>query len=192
MKSFLSTVSGRLLAGLALSWALVATVAYALTIPPTVSPRQFPTQQTHYVRFVVNYNDCVLVSNTCSVKRAALPYNSFIVRAYQQVSTAFNSGTTDTLALGTASGGGQIVAAQTVHAGTAGLPLTVLAANLGLAATGNGIAQTGANGGFDLWSVYAQTGAAPSAGQAELIVEYFAPNDGSCVYTPLGSTNPPC
>ena len=35
----------------------------------------------------------------------------------------------------------------------------------GIAATGNGIAQTGTNGGFDIWVTYAQTGAAATAGQ---------------------------
>jgi hypothetical protein len=200
MKRFIERVGVRYLAGLTAFLSLVAVGLFALqdmpvralTIPPTVSPRQFPTQQVHYIRFVVNFNDCVLVANTCSVRRAALPYNSYILRASQQVSTAFNSGTTDTLALATTSGGGQIVAAQTVHAGTAGLPLTIVAANLGIAATGNGIAQTGVNGGFDLWSVYAQTGAAPTLGTAELVLEYIAPNDGSCVYVPQGATSPAC
>lgn len=192
MKSFLAKVGARFTVALAAAYLGLGLAAWALTVPPTVSPRQFPTQQVHYARFVVNFNDCVLVANTCSVKRVALPYNSYILRASQQVSTAFNSATTDTLALATTSGGGQIVAAQTVHTGTAGLPLTIVAANLGIAATGNGIAQTGTNGGFDLWSVYAQTGAAPTAGVAEIVLEYIAPNDGSCVYVPQGATSPAC
>ena len=178
--------------GAALGLILSAVAAFALTIPPQYAPQQYTSAQTHYVRFTVNFNSCVLVSNTCSVKVGALPYNSFVVRAYQQVYTAFNSGTTDTLAVGTASGGAQLVAAQTVHATTAGLPLTVVAANLGTAATGNKIAQTGANGGFDVWVTYAQTGAAPSAGSAVIILEYFAPNDGSCVTVPLGGTAAGC
>jgi hypothetical protein len=155
-------------------------------------PRLFLSQQTHYLRFTVNFNSCVLVSNTCSYKVGAVPYNAFIVRGYQQVTTAFNSGTTDTLAIGTASGGAQLVAAQTVHAGTAGLPLTIVAANLGLVATGNNAAQTGADGGFEIYATYAQTGAAPTAGVAVVILEYFAPNDGSCIAVPLAATAGPC
>lgn len=179
--------------GAVVGLALSAIAAYALVIPPQFAPQQYNSAQTHYVRFSVNFNSCVLVAGTCSFKVGALPYNSFVVRAYQQVYTAFNSGTTDTVAVGTSSGaGGQLVAAQSVHAATAGLPLTVVAANLGTAATGNGIAQTGANGGFDIWVNYTQTGAAPTAGSAAIILEYFAPNDGACVTVPLGGTAPGC
>jgi len=188
---FLRTLGGALATAL-FGCGLLATVAYALVVPQNFAPRAFNTQQTHYLRFTVNFNSCVLVSNTCSFKVGALPYNAFVVRAYQQVTTAFNSGTTDTLAIGTASGGAQLVAAQTVHAGTAGLPLTVVAANLGIAATGNGIASTGGDGGFDVWATYAQTGAAPTAGVAVVIIEYFAANDGSCPVVALGTTSPAC
>jgi hypothetical protein len=180
------------LIGLGVGSFLIGPAALALVVPQQFSPRIFPTQQVHYTRFVVQFNDCVLVSNTCSTKRAAVPYNAYILRVSQQVTTAFNSATTDTLALATASGGGQIVAAQTVHAQTAGLPLTVVAANLGIAATGNGITPTGGNGGFDIWAVYAQTGAAPTAGVAVIVIEWIAPNDGSCVLVPLGATSPAC
>lgn len=193
MKSYLQRVSGKLIASLALSACLFATGVYALVVPQAFPPRQFPTQQVHYDRFVVNFNDCVLVSNTCSVRRGALPYNAYLLRATQSIITSFNSGTTDTLALATTSGGGQIVAAQSVHgAAGGGTALTVVAASVGTAATGGGIAQTGALGGFDIWSVYAQTGAAPTAGQAVIVLEWVAPNDGSCVYVPNGSTSPAC
>jgi hypothetical protein len=167
-------------------------LVYALIVPASYPPRQFNTQQTHYIRFTFPYNGCVLVTGTCSVKVGSVPYNAFITRGYQQVYTAFNSGTTDTLAIGTSSGGAQLVAAQSVHAAGPGAGLTIVAANLGTAATGNGATQTGANGGFDIYATYAQTGAAPSAGSASVILEYFAPNDGSCVVAPVGSTAPGC
>lgn len=184
---------GGLLAGIALSLSLFATGVYALIVPQVFPARQFPTQQVHYTRFVVNFNDCVLVANTCSVRRGALPYNAFLLRAWQQIITSFNSATTDTLALATTTGGGQIVAAQSVHGATGGATaLTVVAANVGIAATGNGIAQTGGLGGFDIWSVYAQTGAAPTAGQAVIALEWLAPNDGQCVYVAQGATSPAC
>jgi hypothetical protein len=179
--------------GLGVGSFLVGPAALALVIPQNFAPRAFQTQQVHYLRFVVNFNDCVLVAGTCSVKRGAVPYNAFIIRATQQIITNFNSGTTDTLALATASGGAQLVAAQTVHAGAGGgTALTVVAANLGIAATGNGIAQTGGDGGFDIWSVYAQTGAAPTAGQLVIVIEYIGPNDGSCILVPMGSTAGAC
>jgi hypothetical protein len=178
------------------SAALVASQpAKALTSPPTYSPRVFNTQQTHYLRFVVNFNSCPLPASAgnCSYKVGSLPYNAFVVRAYQQVYTAFNSTTTDTLAIGTASGGAQLVAAQSVHTQTAGLGLTVVAANLGTVATGDGATQSGGNGGFDVWATLAYTGSSPAtAGSAVVIIEYFAPNDGGCYPVPQGSTAVGC
>jgi hypothetical protein len=190
MRNFLRSVIAGVAGALMLTGALAP--ALALTVPPTYAPRAFNTQQTHYIRFTFAFNGCVLVSNTCSVKVGSLPYNAFVVRAYQQVTTAFNSGTTDTVALGVSSGGAQLVAAQSVHASTAGTALTVVAANLGLAVTGNNVTPTGADGGFDVYVTYAQTGAAPTAGQATYIIEYFAANDGSCSPVPLATAQPPC
>lgn len=172
---------------------LLASAAFALIVPQAFPPRQFPTQQVHYTRFVVNFNDCVLVAGTCSVRRGAFPYNAFLLRAWQQIITSFNSATTDTLALGTTTAGVNIVAAQSVHGASGGATaLTVVAANVGEAITGNGIAQTGALGGFDLWSTYTQTGAAPTAGVAVMAVEWLGPNDGQCIYVGLGATAPAC
>jgi hypothetical protein len=165
-------------------------IAYAQRGP---TPRSFASQQTHYLRFNVNFNSCALVSNTCSVKVGAVPYNAWIARAYQQINTSFNSGATDTMALATASGGGQLVAAQSVHGAAGGATsLTIVSTNAGTVATGAGIAPTGAEGGFDIWAVYAQTGAAPTAGTASYVIEYFAPNDGACTTVPLGGTAPAC
>lgn len=194
MKKLFNRVGGGFLAGLALPLSLLATGVMALTIPATFSQRMFPTEQTHYIRWVANFNSCTIpIAGNCSFKFASIPYNSYLLRVSQQVTTAFNSTTTDTLAVGTATGGAQVVAAQSTHAGTAGLPLTVVAANLGIAATGNGIAQTGTNGGFDLWTTMASTGAAaPTQGVAVLVLEYIAPNDGACVFVSQGTTSPAC
>lgn len=192
MRNIFNRSNAAFIAAAVLSFMVGSYAAYALIVPQAFAPRQFQTQQVHYTRFVVSFNDCTLAAGTCSTRRGALPYNAYILRATQQVITAFNSGTTDTLALATTSGGGQLVAAQSVHAQTAGLPLTIVPANLGLAATGNGIAQTGAEGGFDIWAVYAQTGAAPTAGQAVVALEWLAPNDGSCAVVPQGATAPGC
>ena len=76
------------------------------------------------------------IAGNCSFKVGAVPYNTFIVRGYMQVYTAFNSTTTDTMAVGTASGGAQLVAATSTHAAGPGAALTIVAANLGTAATG--------------------------------------------------------
>jgi hypothetical protein len=180
----------------------VSMAAFALTVPATFGPRQMATQQTAYFRINVvatttgisaNGITCVAAVTggaNCSVKVGALPYNAYVVRAYQQIITSFNSTTTDTLGLGTTTAGVNLVAAQSVHGAAGGSTvLTVVAANAGITVTGNGIASTGANGGFDLYVNFTYTGGnIATAGQAILVLEYFAPNDGTCVDVPLGST----
>lgn len=165
----------------------------ALTVPPQFPPRQFPSQQVHYIRFSVDFNSCVYVSLTCSFKVGALPYNAYVLRVNNQVTTAWNAGTSAAIALGTASGGAQIVASVVTGPGTGGgTASTVVAANIGVAATGNGIAQTGSDGGFDLWATILVVGALPTTGQTNYVLEYIAPNDGQCTYTPMAATNPGC
>jgi hypothetical protein len=174
-------------------------VAMALTVPATYPPRQFQTEQTHYLRFTVNYNDCVLVSNACSLKRGAIPYNAFVIRAYQQIITNFNSGTSDTIGIGTwasasiqpvaSGGGGLIVLPQSVHSGAGGATtLTVYSGSAGIGSTGGGDLAEGTDGGFDIYTLYVQASTAPTAGQAVYVIEYIAPNDGTCVSVPIGST----
>jgi hypothetical protein len=152
--------------------------------------RMFSDQQTHYWRFSVNFNSCVYVGLTCSVKVASVPYNAFIVRAYQQVTTTWNAGTSAAVALGTAVGSGNIVASQVMGAAGAATALTV--AGLGIGVTGNGIAQTGTLGGFDIYATILVVGALPTAGASQYVIEYIAPNDGSCTSVPIGATAPAC
>jgi hypothetical protein len=174
-------------------------VAYGLAVPVVFGPRQVYTPQVAYFRINATFNSingqpCVLVSGACAVKIGALPYNSYVIRATQQIITNYNSGTTDTLSLGTTSAGAnELVAAQSVHTGAGNQSsLTVASSGSGIQVTGNGVTPTGANGGFDLWVKYAQTGAAPTAGQAIIILEYIAPNDGTCTDVALGATAGAC
>jgi hypothetical protein len=207
MRKYLRSALAGLGVGLTLFAAValnLAPIAYALTIPPTFAPRYFPWQVTHYSRHLITVSSTgIQVDNgpaanftagSASVKVGAIPYNSFVVRGYQQVVTACNAGTTCTLAVGTASGGGQLVAAQPILSAGGSTALTIVAANAGIAATGNNIAQTGADGGFDLYVTVAQTGAVATAGTVVLVLEYFANNDGAC--TPgvpfPGGTAGPC
>ena len=168
--------------------------AFALGASAAFPPRVFPSQQTHYLRFTVSFNACVLAAGSCAVKVGALPYNAFVVRGYQQIVTNFNSGTTDTLSVGVSpSNANELVAAQSVHAGAGGVTaLTLAATGSGTQATGAGTAQTGSNGGFDVWVKYTQTGSAPTAGSAVIVLEYFAPNDGTCTAVPSGASAPAC
>lgn len=165
-------------------------LARALTSPATYAPRMFQTQQVHYERFSFAFNSCVLVSNACSLKMGALPYNAWLTTFRQQIITSFNSGTTDTIGFGLASGGVTVVAAQSVH-GAAGDATALSLVHAGITLTGNGVTPTGLDGGFDLFATYAQTGSAPSAGLAVFELEYVAPNDGACTNAPLGSVPTP-
>jgi hypothetical protein len=182
--------------GFAIASLIAALIApsLALTAPATFPPRVFQSQQTHYLRFTVSFNSCVLTTGACSYKVGALPYNAFVVRGYQQIVANFNSGTTDTVSVGvTPANANELVAAQSVHAGAGGVTaLTLSATGSGTQVTGAGAAQTGSNGGFDVFVKYAQTGSAPTAGQAVIVLEYFAPNDGACTAVPNGATAPAC
>jgi hypothetical protein len=117
------------------------------------------------------------------------------MRAYQQIATSFNSLSTDTIAIGvTSANGNELVAAQSVHGAAGGATaLTVVSTAAGTVVTGAGATSTATNGsGFDIWVKYAQTGTAPTAGAASYIIEYAAPNDGSCAPVPQGSTAIAC
>src|SRR5258707_12612793 len=71
--------------GLGIGGFLLGPAALALVVPQQFPPRQFPTPQGHYTRFLVNFNDCVLVANTFSVARGAPPYTPYHLRVSQQV-----------------------------------------------------------------------------------------------------------
>ena len=202
-------VGGGLAAAAMLVSALAATPAIAQPAQPrSFAPRMFSDQQTTFLRFAVNFNSCsVPIAGSCSFRVGAVPYNAFMVRGYMQVYTAFNSTTTDTVAIGTgnvASGNSaNLVAATSTHAAGNAAALTIVPTGLGLGntaggqpgVTGNGAVQSGGNGGFEIYVTLASTGAAaPTAGNAAVILEYIAPNDGACsTNIPQGATTlPPC
>ncbi len=194
LASYVRQSAAAFIVGLGIGGLLVGPAAMALVIPQQFAPRYFQTQQTHYLRFAINFNSCVPLALTCSFKVGSVPYNAFMVRAFTQTYTTFSGGgvTAYTVSFGTtAATTTELMALTTIL--TAGNAITQAIAATGLiAATGNGITPTGANGGFDIWAVYAQTGAAPSAGVAVIVIEWITPNDGSCVYVPLGATSPAC
>jgi hypothetical protein len=208
LRSVLTRASRALIpfvAGLGIGSLVIGPAALALVFPGQFGPRQFPTQQTHYERHVINItstsfqgdlaqNTCVFAAGTCSIRVGALPYNAFVVRAYTQTFTACNAATTCTLAVGTTSGGGQLVtgASNSIIAVTGAVANTVVAANAGIVATGGGAAQTGLDGGFDLWLTVTFTGAAPTTGTVIFVLEYFSNNDGGCIYVPMTATAGAC
>lgn len=183
-------------ASLALLGMLLAPMApaFAQAVPPgqrTFSPRQFPTQQLHYTRFSVNFNSCVYVALVCSIQVGALPYNAFLLRAVGQTTTTWNAGTSASIGLGTVTPAVNVMAstAFTTAGNSAG---TIAAGAVGVALTGNGIAQTNAGGGFPVFATITIVGALPTTGATQFVLEWIAPNDGSCVAVPLGATAVAC
>lgn len=192
-KRWSRNIRGGLAAGLLFGLTAV-TLVYAAPVV-NFAPRMFTTQQTHYLRFTFNFNSCTPVSGVCTVKVGAVPYNAWILRAYQQIATSFNSLTSDTLSIGiTATAANQLVAAQSIAAAAGGATaLTVISTAAGTVVTGDGATPTGANGGFDIYATWTEVGTVATAGAASYIIEFAAPNDGACKPTlPLTSTSPAC
>ncbi len=161
---------------------------------PVVPPRQFSGQMKHYIRTTLNYYMCTQTSNACVVKllNGALPYNAIVTNDDVVTYTAFNSTTSDVITLGISSTSANelVSSGATMHA--TGVVNATLVSNI-QAVTGGGAAQTGDDGGFDLWAKWtAGAGNTATAGLASVIISYYAPNDGLCQTVPLGSTAPGC
>ena len=180
-------------------------LAYALTSPATIGPRDFNTQQVGYFRIYVtstgtgisaNGYSCVggASNSVCSVKVGALPANAFLIRATQQIVANFAGGGTDQLGLGTSSAGVNIVAAESVHSGAGAISSLSFASGGSGTLLTTGVAQSGLNGGYDLYVsyTYSTTPSAAGTGQVVIVLEYIAPNDGTCVSTPMNTTPTAC
>ena len=131
------------------------------------TPRQFHTQQVHYLRKTVNYNDSNIATGvlfgTIPAGAQILPFASTIT-----VRTAFNAGTTNNLLIGTAAGGNQICATADSAAGSTGsktLALATITTNSYQAAD------------TDLYVTYTQTGGAATAGIATITIAFTVDND---------------
>lgn len=189
-------------AGIALSTLAVAGLipAYAQVAPTTSTdprqpvPRIFPSQQVAYSRTTFAFNSCTQASNVCTVKikNASLPYNAVILRVTANVYTAFNSTSTDVFTLGTTSANANELVSSGCSIHAQGLvSCTVLAG--ASTAIGASTAQSGSNGGFDMFMKWTGGGGTPSTGLMSLIVEYVMPNDGLCTIVPLdGGTAAGC
>lgn len=119
--------------------------------------RQLHTQQIHYFRKRVNFNDAGIGAG---VVFATVPAGSMIVLQSVRVSTAFNAATTNALNVGTTAGGTQLF----TDAATAGARQPTIA-NLSFAADA------------DLFVQYAQTGTAATAGVADIVIGFVPNND---------------
>lgn len=119
--------------------------------------RQHHTQQIHYLRKRVNYNDSAIGTG---VVMGTLPAGAMIVTQNVRVNTAFNAATTNALNVGTAAAGTQLFS----DAATAGARSPTIA-NLSFASD------------QDIYVTYAQTGTAATAGQGDIVIGYVPNND---------------
>lgn len=119
--------------------------------------RQLHTQQVHFIRKRVNWNDSNIGTG---VVFGTLPAGAMIVDQDTRITTAFNAGTTNALNVGTTAGGTQLF----TDAATAGARQPTIA-NLSFAVD------------TDLFVQYAQSGTAASAGMADIVIGYVPNTD---------------
>lgn len=174
MKLF--TRSGFVSAMLAGAFAFLG-VAPAPAQTVNYSPRVIPLQVVQTFRKTVNFNDANIATG---VKFGALPQGAYLISVRCFIVTAFNAGTTNSLAIGTTAAGSDILAGGTTGgtncvAGTAGEQ--ALTSAVGLGVTPYAGTPTGSNGGFDMFARFTQTGTAATAGKVIFIINYIPDND---------------
>ncbi len=119
--------------------------------------RQYHTQQVHYLRKRVNWNDANIGGG---VLLGTLPAGAMITGQHVRVTTAFNAGTSNALNVGTTAGGTQLFTdAATAGARTPTTPNLTFATDT------------------DIYVQFAQTGTAASAGLADIVINFTPNND---------------
>ncbi len=122
--------------------------------------RQFHTQQIHYLRTLINYNDADIGGR----KIGTIPAGSNILRTNTVASTANNAGTSATLSVGfSAAAATDLVNATSVASATANVVTQ--------APSGKALVSSDT----DIYVTLAMSGTAATAGVAEVIVEYAPP-----------------
>ena len=125
--------------------------------------KDYPAREQKISVNLTTANIALLAAGS-SFKAGTLPAGSGILRGYLVNSaTAFNAGTTNSISIGTASGGAQVVASTAMGAASATTVLTIVA----------GLGQLAAD--TPIWVNGIFTGAAPTAGQSLLVLEYSVP-----------------
>lgn len=158
-----------LVAGLALLASIAGALALNQDQTRNFPARLFATQQVHYYRVVVNFNDPNI---STAQKFGALPSNAYIQDVQVEIQTAFNAGTTNNLSFGTTSTATELVAvADLTGGGGASIGTQVTRINRGL-----GRSLT-ASGDTTLFAKYTQTGSAATTGKAVFVITYIPDND---------------
>lgn len=121
--------------------------------------RQTHLQVSHQIRYPLAY------TASGAVKMGTLPKNCRVISAHCIVETGFNAGTTNTISLGYSAGGTDLFNAQAAGS-TAFAAATMTAANANPAASAD----------VPLYVQYNQSGTAPTAGAATIVVSYAPDN----------------
>lgn len=126
--------------------------------------REYATQQVHYFRKTVNYNDTGI---STGVKMGKLPLGAHILHCNVRISTGFNSAGTNRLVVGTNSSTfNNVCTSTTAAASTTGGKQSVIGGALSFTVD------------TDLYVKYsAATGTAATAGVATVTVAYVPNND---------------
>jgi hypothetical protein len=121
-----------------------------------------PQQVINTWRTQVNYNDPAIASGRAGV---TIPQGAFITSVLVEIVTGFNAATTNVLTLGSAPNYNNLLAAADIAApGTPGITSPTRGIGRSLTAAGD----------LTIGPKYTQTGAAATAGQAEIVVQYEA------------------
>ncbi|MGY2052408.1 hypothetical protein [Methylobacterium sp. JK268] len=127
---------------------------------PTKPPvRSLPTQQVHYLRKTVTFADANL--GTGVPFKNAMPVGAIITGLLVVVEQAFNAGTTNVLTVGSAPGGSDLATGSDTGAGTVGAKQPTTASALGRL-TADTVP----------YVTFTSTGAAPTAGVADIVISY--------------------
>lgn len=118
-------------------------------------------QVVNTYRKQVNWNDPGIASGVVGV---VLPQGAFILNVMIEIVVAFNAATTNVLTAGVNAGANNVIAAGDVDETVLGVTQVTRGFGRALAAAAD----------VSLSFKYTQTGAAASAGQAEIVVEYEA------------------
>jgi hypothetical protein len=128
------------------------------------TPRQFHTQQVHFLYKVVNYNDTGIGTAGTGVYVGTIPAGSVIIGTDAFVTTAFNAATTNVLTLGTQATTTEVVSAAALNEGATGvtqnIPPNASPFLVDLAAD------------QDIYCLYTQSGTAATAGRCVFVVKY--------------------
>lgn len=128
--------------------------------------RVLHTQQSHYLRKRVNFNDAGIATG---VLVGTLPLGAMLISAVARVVTAFNAVTTNVLTVGTNSTAyDNIFAAADITEATPG----------GYVAPAVTALATSYAADTDVYAKYTQTGTAATTGAADILIEYAPNNDG--------------